>query len=143
MTVEGAEPKRKLAKDLENELGEYYYMDLRQHWDLKNDEEKHDIIPEIYLGKNVADFIDPDIMKVNFKWYFLDDMLVRKPGLILNKSAGTSLFVRVFFLRWHEYRVRRMSTRWTREKRVSHFDTLDSQYSILSVDSMWKALSLK
>ena len=70
MTVEGAEPKRKLAKDLENELGEYYYMDLQQHWDLKNDEEKHDIIPEIYLGKNVADFIDPDIMKVNFKWYF-------------------------------------------------------------------------
>ncbi|RMX41753.1 hypothetical protein pdam_00005595 [Pocillopora damicornis] len=63
MSVEGAEPKRKLAKDLENELGEYYYMDLRQHWDLKNDEEKHDIIPEIYLGKNVADFIDPDIMK--------------------------------------------------------------------------------
>ncbi|PFX24300.1 Nucleolar GTP-binding protein 1 [Stylophora pistillata] len=63
MSVEGAEPKRKLAKDLENELGEDYYMDLRQHWDLKKDEEKHDIVPEIYLGKNVADFIDPDIMK--------------------------------------------------------------------------------
>ena len=61
---------------------------------------------------------------------FLDDMLVRKPGLILNKSAGTSLFVRVCFFKWHEYRVRRMSTRWTRDKRVSHFDTLDSQYSI-------------
>lgn len=64
MSVEGAEPKRKLAKDLENELGEDYYMDLRQHWDLTKDDEKQDIIPEIYLGKNVADFIDPDIMKV-------------------------------------------------------------------------------
>lgn len=64
MAVEGAEPKRKLAKDLENELGEDYYMDMRQHWDLAKDDEKHDIIPEIYLGKNVADFIDPDIMKV-------------------------------------------------------------------------------
>lgn len=64
MAVEGAEPKRKLAKDLENELGEDYYMDMRQHWDLKQDDEKHDVIPEIYLGKNVADFIDPDIMRV-------------------------------------------------------------------------------
>jgi len=38
-------------------------MDMRQHWDLRNKDEKHDIIPEIFLGKNVADFIDPDIMK--------------------------------------------------------------------------------
>lgn len=68
MSVEGAEPKRKLAKDLENELGEDYYMDLRQHWDLTKNDEKQDIIPEIYLGKNVADFIDPDIMKVGRIW---------------------------------------------------------------------------
>lgn len=65
--MEGAQPKRKLAKDLENELGEDYYMDMRQHWDLQEDEDKHDVIPEIYLGKNVADFIDPDIMKVGKK----------------------------------------------------------------------------
>jgi len=68
MSVEGAEPKRKLAKDLENELGEDYYMNLRQHWDLTKNDEKEDIIPEIYLGKNVADFIDPDIMKVGRIW---------------------------------------------------------------------------
>lgn len=71
MSVEGAEPKRKLAKDLENELGEDYYMDLRQHWDLTKNDEKQDIIPEIYLGKNVADFIDPDIMKVGRNWELL------------------------------------------------------------------------
>ena len=41
---------------------------MRQHWDLQKDDEKHDIIPEIYLGKNVADFIDPDIMKVGHEW---------------------------------------------------------------------------
>ena len=64
MSVEGAEPKRKLAKELENEQGEDYFMDMRQHWDLQKVDEAHDIIPEIYLGKNVADFIDPDIMKV-------------------------------------------------------------------------------
>ena len=66
MAVEGAQPKRKLAKEIENEMGEDYYMDMRQHWDLRNKDEKHDIIPEIFLGKNVADFIDPDIMKVGF-----------------------------------------------------------------------------
>jgi len=63
MEVEGAKQKKKLAKELEQELGEDYFMDLRQHWDLQNDHEKHDILPEIYLGKNVADFIDPDIMQ--------------------------------------------------------------------------------
>ena len=42
-------------------------MDMQEHWDLTNDYKKHDILPEIYLGKNVADFIDPDIMKVRFQ----------------------------------------------------------------------------
>ncbi|CAH3163415.1 unnamed protein product, partial [Porites evermanni] len=63
MVVEGAQPKRKLARDLEIEMGEDYYMDMREHWDLAKGDENHDILPEIYLGKNVADFIDPDIMK--------------------------------------------------------------------------------
>ncbi|XP_073236061.1 GTP-binding protein 4-like [Porites lutea] len=63
MVVEGAQPHRKLARDLEIEMGEDYYMDMREHWDLAKGDEKHDILPEIYLGKNVADFIDPDIMK--------------------------------------------------------------------------------
>lgn len=33
-------------------------------WDLKNPDEKYDILPEIWMGKNVADFIDPEIMQV-------------------------------------------------------------------------------
>ena len=67
MVVEGAQSKRTLARDLEIEMGEDYYMDMREHWDLAKGDEKHDILPEIYLGKNVADFIDPDIMKVRFQ----------------------------------------------------------------------------
>ncbi|EDO48882.1 predicted protein [Nematostella vectensis] len=62
MDVEGSKT-RKLAVDVERELGEDYYLDLRQQWDLKNKEEKGDVIPEIFLGKNIADYIDPDIMK--------------------------------------------------------------------------------
>ncbi|KAK0543336.1 Nucleolar GTP-binding protein 1 [Tilletia horrida] len=31
--------------------------------DLKNEEWKYDVIPEIWEGKNVADFVDPDILE--------------------------------------------------------------------------------
>ena len=36
-------------------------FDWTGDWILANDEWKDDIIPEIWEGKNVADFIDPDI----------------------------------------------------------------------------------
>lgn len=35
-----------------------------EYWDLMNPEEKQDKIPEIWEGHNIADYIDPDIMKV-------------------------------------------------------------------------------
>jgi len=31
---------------------------------LSNPDEKYDVIPEIWEGHNVADFVDPDIMEV-------------------------------------------------------------------------------
>uniref|UniRef100_A0AAY4ABE0 Nucleolar GTP-binding protein 1 n=1 Tax=Denticeps clupeoides TaxID=299321 RepID=A0AAY4ABE0_9TELE len=34
-----------------------------EYWDLMNDEEKQDKIPEVWEGHNIADYIDPDIMK--------------------------------------------------------------------------------
>ena len=40
-----------------------YVLDLRKTWDLKNPEEANDVIPEIWNGKNVADFVDPDILE--------------------------------------------------------------------------------
>ncbi|XP_006013373.1 nucleolar GTP-binding protein 1 isoform X2 [Latimeria chalumnae] len=56
-------PKRKLERDLEMELGDDYILDLQKYWDLMNESEKHDKIPEVWQGHNVADYIDPDIMK--------------------------------------------------------------------------------
>ncbi|XP_047445356.1 nucleolar GTP-binding protein 1 [Mugil cephalus] len=56
-------PKRKLERDLEMELGDDYILDLQKYWDLMNEEEKHDKIPEVWEGHNIADYIDPDIMK--------------------------------------------------------------------------------
>jgi len=55
--------KKKTERDLEIELEEDYHLDLRKTWSLKNNDECYDILPEIRRNKNVADFIDPDIMK--------------------------------------------------------------------------------
>uniref|UniRef100_A0A669DR21 GTP binding protein 4 n=1 Tax=Oreochromis niloticus TaxID=8128 RepID=A0A669DR21_ORENI len=56
-------PKRKLERDLELELGDDYILDLQKYWDLMNEDEKRDKIPEVWEGHNIADFIDPGIMK--------------------------------------------------------------------------------
>ncbi|XP_077368420.1 GTP-binding protein 4 [Festucalex cinctus] len=56
-------PKRKLEKDLEMEMGDDYVLDLQKYWNLMNDDEKHDKIPEVWEGHNIADYIDPAIMK--------------------------------------------------------------------------------
>ncbi|KAK9760532.1 Nucleolar GTP-binding protein 1, partial [Basidiobolus ranarum] len=55
--------RRKLERDIEAENGGagVYNVDLKKVYDLANDEWKYDTIPEILDGKNVADFVDPDI----------------------------------------------------------------------------------
>ncbi|GAA5902066.1 putative GTPase NOG1 [Sporobolomyces salmoneus] len=55
--------RRRLEKDLEEENGGagVFSTDLKKNYLLKNDDWKYDVIPEIQDGKNVADFIDPDI----------------------------------------------------------------------------------
>eukprot|EP00116_Pleurobrachia_bachei_P003363 sb/3463625/ len=54
---------RKLERDMELELGDDYILDLKKHYDLPNPDHKYDDIPEIWEGHNIADFVDPDIMK--------------------------------------------------------------------------------
>ncbi|KAG8883749.1 Nucleolar GTP-binding protein 1 [Tulasnella sp. 331] len=58
------DPNRpRLERDLEEEEGGagVYNLNLRKNYLLKNDDWKQDIVPEIWQGKNIADFIDPDI----------------------------------------------------------------------------------
>ncbi|MES1915234.1 MAG: hypothetical protein MHM6MM_007211 [Cercozoa sp. M6MM] len=38
-----------------------FQWDTRREWDLVNPEEAYDDVPQFYKGKNVADFIDPEI----------------------------------------------------------------------------------
>ncbi|BGP53400.1 hypothetical protein JCM8202_000283 [Rhodotorula sphaerocarpa] len=56
--------RRRIERDLEEENGGagVYSSDLKKNYKLKNDEWKYDVIPEIQDGKNIADFIDPDIV---------------------------------------------------------------------------------
>ena len=53
---------KKLQKHLEQELLEEYKFDDKALYFVK-DNEKHDIIPEIVNGKNIADYIDADIFE--------------------------------------------------------------------------------
>ncbi|KAM5235723.1 GTP-binding protein 4 isoform 3-T3 [Ctenodactylus gundi] len=61
--MEIEEPRKKRERDLELEMGDDYILDLQKYWDLMNASEKYDKIPEIWEGHNVADYIDPAIMK--------------------------------------------------------------------------------
>lgn len=55
--------RRKLARDVQEENGGagVYNVDMRANWQLANPDWKYDAIPEVFDGKNVYDFIDPDI----------------------------------------------------------------------------------
>ena len=58
-----APPTRKLERDIELEKGDDYLLDLKKRYILSHDEEKYDVIPEIVNGKNIADFVDPEILE--------------------------------------------------------------------------------
>nr|WCZ58675.1 nucleolar GTP-binding protein [Seculamonas ecuadoriensis] len=56
--------RRPTERDLEVANGGpgVYRPDLRKHYDLRDSSHKYDIIPEIMDGRNIADFVDPDIL---------------------------------------------------------------------------------
>jgi nucleolar GTP-binding protein len=55
--------KPKLERDIELEMGDDYILDLKKKYDLPNPDEKYDILPEIWEGHNIADFVDPALEK--------------------------------------------------------------------------------
>lgn len=61
--MEGCGTGRKLEKDIEEEMGDDYTLDLKKNYDIR-DEWKYDKIPEIWNGHNIQDFIDPEILEV-------------------------------------------------------------------------------
>ncbi|KAL3469224.1 P-loop containing nucleoside triphosphate hydrolase protein [Aspergillus californicus] len=55
--------RKKLERDIEEENGGagVYNIDLKKTYTLANDDWKHDKIPEVWNGKNIYDYVDPDI----------------------------------------------------------------------------------
>ena len=54
--------KKRTERDLEMELGDDYILNLKKMYDIEGGQ-KYDTIPEIWNGHNIADFVDPDILK--------------------------------------------------------------------------------
>jgi len=57
-------PQEKVVQteaDLYNEFTDDYVLQIQKHWDLPKPDQKWDTIPEIWNGKNIADYIDPEI----------------------------------------------------------------------------------
>jgi len=55
------ENPKKTEAMLYEELNDDYVLDIRKHWDLPKADQKYDTIPQIWEGKNIADYIDPEI----------------------------------------------------------------------------------
>jgi nucleolar GTP-binding protein len=78
MAVSSEKRKKKLERDIEEEMGDDYILDLKKHYDLP-EEFKYDVIPEIWEGKNIADYIDPHILKVT--QHFSINPISKSPSL--------------------------------------------------------------
>ncbi|XP_003701539.1 nucleolar GTP-binding protein 1 [Megachile rotundata] len=57
---ERSKTKRKLEREIEEEMGDDYVLDLKKNYDIEGDQ-KYDVIPEIWEGHNIYDYIDPEI----------------------------------------------------------------------------------
>lgn len=55
--------KRKLEREIEEEMGDDYVLELKKNYDIDGDQ-KFDTIPEMWEGHNIADYIDPEIFDV-------------------------------------------------------------------------------
>lgn len=78
--------KRKLERDIEEELGDDYVLDLKKEYTDIPEEERWDIIPEIWEGHNIADYIDPEIFDVSIKYnlFSLNVTLIQLQYNLLN-----------------------------------------------------------
>ncbi|CAI5449788.1 unnamed protein product [Caenorhabditis angaria] len=57
------ENTRRLEREIELEMEDDYILDLKKHYLLKNPDEKYDVVPEIWEGHNLSDFVDPEIQQ--------------------------------------------------------------------------------
>ncbi|EGR28712.1 hypothetical protein IMG5_170120 [Ichthyophthirius multifiliis] len=63
--LQGLKYEKPTLKDIQEEHGGagVFNFPLQEHFKLAKDEWKYDVVPEIMEGKNIADFVDPDILE--------------------------------------------------------------------------------
>lgn len=78
-----AQEKPRLERDMEDELGGagVYSVDLWKRAQLKDDSWKYDVVPELFEGKNILDFVDPDIEEKLAKLEKEEELLLAAEGL--------------------------------------------------------------
>lgn len=85
---ERSRAKRKLEREIEEELGDDYVLDLKKNYDIEGDQ-KYDVIPEIWEGHNISDYIDPEIFNVCI-------LLVESKYVHDNLFEYNFIFIRVY-----------------------------------------------
>lgn len=50
-------------RNIEDEMGDDYILDLKKHYVTIPKEKRHDLIPKFLAGVNIADYIDADIFE--------------------------------------------------------------------------------
>jgi len=63
LVKEPSAKKKKLAREIEAEEDDDYHRNYREEWMVEDETVKHKNYPEIILGRNVADFMDPKIVE--------------------------------------------------------------------------------
>lgn len=85
---ERSRAKRKLEREIEEELGDDYVLDLKKNYDIEGDQ-KYDVIPEIWEGHNISDYIDPEIFNVCI-------LLVESKYVYDNLFEYNFIFIRIY-----------------------------------------------
>lgn len=55
--------QRRLERDIEEEMGDDYILDLKKNYSEIAEEERYDAIPEFWDGHNIADYIEADLFE--------------------------------------------------------------------------------
>lgn len=102
MAAEKIERKRKLEREIEEEMGDDYVLDLKKNYDIEGDQ-KYDVIPEIWEGHNIADYIDPEIFEVGaricvFFFFFFVEIDARDITGLCGKDVFLSNFALIFLV---------------------------------------------
>lgn len=73
-------------------MGDDYVLDLKKNYDIEGDQ-KFDIIPEMWEGHNIADYIDPEIFDVSNIFFYTS--IIFSMTLFTNFNLQIPIFLEI------------------------------------------------